>query len=101
MNVVFTITLPRSYRGKPRTDPFPSKPMRDEEENSVLPFQNVYAAVDATSLKDLLKLLHENDFIIAREFNAKQKFDGSRLYEDRGDVIINCQLIGKIKPFFE
>jgi len=46
-------------------------------------------------------MLHENDFIVAREFNAKTKFDGSRLYEDRGEVIINCQMIGKIKPFFE
>ena len=52
-------------------------------------------------LKDLLKMLHESDYIVAREFNAKKKFDGSRLYEDRGEVIINCQMIGKIKPFFE
>jgi len=101
MNVVFTVTLPRSYRGKHKTSAFPSKPTPEDEENLVLPFQNIYAAVEATSLKDLMKILHEQDFIVAREFNAKQKFDGSRLYEDRGDIIINCQLIGKIKPFFE
>lgn len=94
MNVVFTITLPRSIRPK-------SVPTNDEEGSLILPFQNVYATVEVDSLKGLLKLLHENDFIVAREFNAKTKFDGSRLYEDRGEVIINCQMIGKIKPFFE
>ena len=92
MNVVFTINLPQSVR---------PKPMIGEEESILLPFQNIYASVDVASFKDLLKLLHENDYIVAREFNAKKKFDGSRLYEDRGDIIINCQMIGKIKPFFE
>ncbi len=97
MNVVFTMTLPQSIRSKPR----PGEIAPIDEESIMLPFQNIYAAVDAKSLKDLLQLLHENDFIVAREFNAKKKFDGSRLYEDRGEVIINCQMIGKIKPFFE
>ena len=101
MNVVFTVTLPRTYRGKHKTAPLSARPPIEEEESLVMPFQNIYATVDATSLKDLMKMLHEHDFILAREFNAKQKFDGSRLYEDRGDVIINCQMIGKIKPFFE
>jgi len=94
VNVVFTITLPRSLRPKP-------VPAHDEEGSIILPFQNIYASVEVDSLKSLLKMLHENDFIVAREFNAKTKFDGSRLYEDRGEVIINCQMIGKIKPFFE
>ena len=92
MNVVFTINLPQAVRPKPHIG---------EEESILLPFQNIYAAVDAKNFNDLLKLLHENDYIVAREFNAKKKFDGSRLYEDRGEVIINCQMIGKIKPFFE
>ena len=92
MNVVFTINLPQAVRPKPHIG---------EEDSILLPFQNIYAAVDAKSFNDLLKLLHENDYILAHEFNAKKKFDGSRLYEDRGEVIINCQMIGKIKPFFE
>jgi S-adenosylmethionine:tRNA-ribosyltransferase-isomerase (queuine synthetase) len=92
VNVVFTINLPQSVRAKPHIG---------EDDSILLPFQNIYAAVDAKSFNDLLKLLHENDYIVAREFNAKKKFDGSRLYEDRGEVIINCQMIGKIKPFFE
>jgi hypothetical protein len=92
VNFVFTVTLAQSVRAKPNLG---------EEESILLPFQNIYAAVEVTSFKELLKMLHENDYIIAREFNAKKKFDGSRLYEDRGEVIINCQMIGKIKPFFE
>jgi hypothetical protein len=92
VNVVFTVNLAQSVRPKPPLG---------EDDNILLPFQNIYATVDAKSFRDLLKLLHENDYIIAREFNAKKKFDGSRLYEDRGEVIINCQMIGKIKPFFE
>lgn len=94
MNVVFTINLPRTVKARPT-------PSNDEEGSVMLPVQNVYAAVEVKDLKDLLKMLHENDFIVAREFNAKTKFDGSRLYEDRGEVIINCQMIGKIKPFYE
>lgn len=94
MNVVFTISLPRSIRPKPVS-------INEEDGNTLLPFQNIYASVEVESLKGLLKILHENDFIVAREFNAKMKSDGSRLYEDRGEVIINCQMIGKIKPFFE
>lgn len=97
MNVVFTINLPQSVRPKIRLGEVPSM----DDESIILPFQNIYAAVDVRSLKDLLKMLHENDYIVAREFNAKKKSDGSRLYEDRGEIIINCQLIGKIKPFFE
>jgi len=92
VNVVFTVNLAQSVRAKPPLG---------EDDNILLPFQNIYATVDAKSFQDLLKLLHENDYIVAREFNAKKKFDGSRLYEDRGEVIINCQMIGKIKPFFE
>ena len=92
MNFVFTVNLAQSVRAKPALG---------EDESILLPFQNIYAAVDVRSFKDLLKLLHENDYIVAREFNAKKKFDGSRLYEDRGEIIINCQMIGKIKPFFE
>lgn len=92
MNVVFTINLPQSVRPKPHIG---------EEDSILLPFQNIYAAIDVKNFNDLLKLLHENDYIVAREFNAKKKFDGSRLYEDRGEIIINCQMIGKIKPFFE
>ena len=97
MNVVFTINLPQSVRAKPKFGDM--SPV--EEDSILLPFQNIYAAVDVKSLKELLKMLHEYDFIVAREFNAKKKFDGSRLYEDRGEIIINCQMIGKIKPFFE
>lgn len=92
MNVVFTINLPQAVRPKPHIG---------EEDSILLPFQNIYAAIDVKNFNDLLKLLHENDYIVAREFNAKKKFDGSRLYEDRGEIIINCQMIGKIKPFFE
>lgn len=97
MNVVFTVSLPQSVRAKSKFGEAPST----DDENILLPFQNIYAAIEVKSLRELLKMLHENDFIVAREFNAKKKFDGSRLYEDRGEVIINCQLIGKIKPFFE
>jgi len=92
VNFVFTLNLAQSVRAKPNMG---------DEESIMLPFQNIYAAVDVKGFTELLKLLHENDYIVAREFNAKKKFDGSRLYEDRGEVIINCQMIGKIKPFFE
>tara|TARA_R110000823_G_scaffold300828_3_gene421684 strand:- start:151 stop:429 length:279 start_codon:yes stop_codon:yes gene_type:complete len=92
VNFVFTVNLAQSVRAKPALG---------EDENILLPFQNIYAAVDVKNFHELLKLLHENDYILAREYNAKKKFDGSRLYEDRGEVIINCQMIGKIKPFFE
>jgi hypothetical protein len=96
VNIVFTLSLPQSIRAKPKFSE-----MGIEEDSILLPFQNIYAAVDVKSLKELLKILHENDFVVAREFNAKKKLDGSRLYEDRGEIIINCQMIGKIKPFFE
>ena len=55
MNVVFTMTLPQSIRSKPR----PGEIAPIDEESIMLPFQNIYAAVDAKSLKDLLQLLHE------------------------------------------
>jgi hypothetical protein len=100
MNVVFTMSLPRSIKVKQRTSLIPQN-ASDDDETTVIPFQNVYASVEINSLKELLRILHENDFIVAREFNAKTKLDGTRLYEDRGEIIINCQFIGKIKPFFE
>ena len=96
MKVIFTLNLPKSIRPKARLE-FPS----EEHDSVILPFQNVYAVVESKDLQDLLNVLHQSDFIVAREFNAKTKFDGTRSYEDRGEVIINCQLIGKIKPFFE
>lgn len=100
MNVVFTMSLPRSVKVKQRASSMPQNVL-DDEGTTIIPFQNVYASVETNTLKELLRLLHENDFIVAREFNAKTKMDGTRLYEDRGEVILNCQLIGKIKPFFE
>ena len=96
MKVIFTLNLPKSVRPKARLD-FAA----EENDSVILPFQNIYAVVESNDLQELLDVLHRNDFIVAREFNAKTKFDGTRTYEDRGEVIINCQLIGKIKPFYE
>jgi hypothetical protein len=96
MRVIFTVTLPKSIRPKARLDFVP-----EEHDSVILPFQNIYAVVEASDMQDLLDLMHRNDFIVAREFNAKTKIDGVRTYEDRGEVIINCQFVGKIKPFFD
>jgi hypothetical protein len=101
MNVVFTMTLPRSHKIRNRPDYAQKANAEDDDIAKVFPFQNIYAMMEVQSLKELLKMLHENDFIVAREFTAKTKFDGTKYIEDRGEVILNCQMIGKIKPFFE
>lgn len=98
MKVIFTLNLPKSIRPRAKTE---FSAAEETADSIILPFQNIYAVVEAKDLDDLLTTLHDSDFIVAREFNAKTKFDGTRAFEDRGEVIINCQLIGKIKPFYE
>ena len=63
--------------------------------------QQVYVAVGSETWAEFMKVLHNCDFIMGKEFYVKKKLDGSKFLEDRGEIIINCQLIGKIKPFFE
>jgi hypothetical protein len=46
-----------------------------------------------------MKMLHEQDFIIAQEFNPKERHANTDYLQDRGTIIINTQMIGKIKPF--
>jgi hypothetical protein len=101
MNIVFTITVPRTHKIKNKPNYHERSATEEDELAKVFPFQNVYATMDIKDLKELLNMLHENDFIVAREFMAKTKFDGTKYIEDRGEVIINCQMIGKIKPYFE
>lgn len=102
MNLVFTITLPRSHKIKNRPDYSASKMRADDDDMAlVFPFQNIYATVDVPSFKELLDILHNNDFIVVREFTSKSKMDGSKYMEDRGEIVLNCNMIGKVKPFFE
>jgi hypothetical protein len=63
--------------------------------------QQIYVNLDVDDWSDLVKLLHNNDYILGREFFVKKKMDGSKYLEDRGEIVINCQMIAKIKPFFE
>ncbi len=100
MHVVFTIRLPKTVKPKTRAVSMPRDAFEDDEV-FVIPFQHIYGTVEVENLKELLKTLHEQDFIVAREFNVKTKYDGTKFFEERGEVIINCQLIGKIKPYYE
>jgi hypothetical protein len=86
VNIAITLNLPSNQK-------FPT------EQGHLI--QQLYMMTNVESWGALLKLLHESDYILGREFYVKKKIDGSKFLEDRGEVIINCQLIGKIKPFFE
>jgi len=63
--------------------------------------QQVYVALGVEGWENVMKMLHNSDFILGREFYVKKKIDGAKYLEDRGEIVINCQMIGKIKPFFE
>lgn len=86
MNVAITLNLPSNQK------------MPTEQGHLI---QQVYVNLALEDWASLLKLLHNSDYIAGREFFVKKKFDGSKYLEDRGEIIINCQTIGKIKPFFE
>lgn len=99
MNLVFTISLPRTMKPKLKTE-YQSKGVIDREEEGVMvPFQHVFMSIDVKSWAELVKMLHEQDFIFGREFNPKERHANTRYLEDRGEVVINTQMIGKIKAF--
>jgi hypothetical protein len=96
VNLVFTLTLPRTIR---KINGFPNQKGANDEEGSLLPFQHVYGSVEASTWGEVMKMLHEQDFIIAQEFNPKERHANTDYLQDRGTIIINTQMIGKIKPF--
>jgi len=63
--------------------------------------QQIYAKVDVESSAELIDLMSKTDFILAREFFVRKKFDNTKWTEDRGDIIIAVPMIGKVKEYFE
>lgn len=98
MNLVFTLSLPRTVR---RNTNYAAQRGGPDEDGLLLPFQHVYATIEASTWDEVMKMLHENDFILAQEFNPKERHPNTYYLQDRGMVIINTQMIGKIKPFSE
>ena len=96
MNLVFTLSLPRTVR---KNTNYPNQRGGLEEDGLLLPFQHVYASVEATTWTEVMKMLHECDFILAHEFNPKERHANTDYLQDRGMIIINTQMIGKVKPF--
>ena len=86
MNIAITLNLPSNQK------------LPTEQGHLI---QQVYVSLGIEGWENLLKLLHNSDYIVGREFFVKKKIDGTKYLEDRGEIIINCQTIGKIKPFFE
>jgi hypothetical protein len=100
LKLVFTLNLPRPVKAKRRADH--NSHYHKEDEDSVMIMQNIYADIDVKSWDELLKLLHEHDYILAHEFYVRSTDYGkTRSVDPRGEIIINCQMIGKIKPYFE
>lgn len=86
MKIVFTLNLQSNLKA-------PSDPGSG--------LQQIYGEYPCATLNELIKDLHEKDYILVREFFVRTKFDKTKWTEDRGHIILNVQLIGKIKEFFE
>jgi len=55
----------------------------------------------AASCDDLKFVLNNTDFVIVRQYYRKKAEDGSHYWDDRGDLIVNVQHIGKVQEFIE
>lgn len=86
MNLIFTLNLASGLR-------------TPSEAGATI--QQIYARVDINSMEELIDMMSKTDFILAREFFVRKKFDNTKWTEDRGDVVISVPFIGKVKQYFE
>lgn len=86
MKIVFTLNLQSNLKA-------PTEPGSG--------LQQIYGEHPCTTMEELVRELHTKDYILVREFFVRTKFDKTKWNEDRGYIILNVQLIGKVKEFFE
>jgi hypothetical protein len=53
------------------------------------------------SIDEMYDLMQHNDFIIIRQFYSRRDVSGDKYLEDRGEMILNSEHIGKIQEYFE
>lgn len=55
----------------------------------------------ATSCREMNAALNSTDFLLVRQYYRRKNEDGTTFWDDRGDLIVNVQHIGKIQEFIE
>lgn len=57
--------------------------------------------LNVSTCEELHKLLNSTDFILVRQYYRKKGDDEQKYWQDRGELIINVQHIGKVQEFIE
>lgn len=87
MKVVFTLNTPSIIK---------------KADGSPVGFQTIFAEYPADELEEIMTDMLSRDFLLMHEFYVRQKVDKSgRWLEDRGLIIVNTNMIIKVKPYME
>ena len=65
------------------------------------PVHQIIVEHNTTSVKKFMEQIENTNFILSRHLYRKREVSKKPTWEDRGDLIINTALIGKVQEFFE
>jgi hypothetical protein len=55
----------------------------------------------STDCRDFCAVLSDDPFVLVRQlYFDDDRYTGERVWIDRGDIVLNCSLIGKVMPHY-
>ena len=65
------------------------------------PVHQIIVEHSISSVKQFMGHIENTNFILVRHLYRKREVSKKPTWEDRGDLVINTTLIGKVQEFFE